>query len=173
MNFARLKNKLPVVEEHDYLEGVTNLDKAIQGIRKLSKDLVIYNVNDVDLTQLLIEEIFNFKRHSAISTVYDIGELKIPISVDFKTHLVRILQEATTNIIKYSEATEVKVLFEANEEQINLSIEDNGRGFNTKKVSNGIGLKNIQSRASAMNGKCNIFSREGKGTFIHVFVPII
>ena len=172
MTFARLKNKIPDIQAQDFQEGLTNLDRAIQAIRKLSKDLVIYNVNDVDLTQLLIEEIFNFKRNSAISTIYEIGELKIPLSVDFKTHLVRILQEATTNIIKYSEATEVKILFEANEEEINLSIEDNGRGFNTKKASTGIGLKNIQSRTSAMNGKCNIFSREGKGTFIHVFVPI-
>ena len=173
MIFARIKNKYPDIIEYGLQEGLENLDGAIQGIRKLSKDLVIYNVNDVDLTQLLIEEIFNFKRNSAIHTIYDIGELKIPISVDFKTHLVRILQEATTNIIKYSEATEVKILFEANEEQINLSIEDNGRGFNTKKANRGIGLKNIQSRTSAMNGKCNIVSREGKGTFIHVFVPIL
>ncbi len=173
MTFARLKNKYPDIVEYGFQEGLSNLDGAIQGIRKLSKDLVIYNVNDVDLTQLLMEEIFNFKRNAAISTVYDVGELKSPISVDFKTHLVRILQEATTNIIKYSEATEVKILFEANEEQINLSIEDNGCGFNTKKVNQGIGLKNIQSRTSAMNGKCNIVSREGKGTFIHVFVPLI
>ena len=173
MTFARLKNKYPSILENGLKEGLENLDGAIQEIRKLSKNLVIYNVNDIDLNQLLREEVLNFKRNSAIPTTYQIEEFITPISVDFKTHIVRILQEATTNIIKYSEATHVKILFEANKEQINLLIEDNGIGFNTKKTNLGIGLKNIQSRTSAMNGKCNIVSREGKGTFIHVFVPLI
>ena len=173
MNFARIKHKYPEIKAIEFEEGMSNLESAIQEIRKLSKNLVIYHIDDGDFAELLKDEILKFKKNTSIKTYYQIEVVSENITVDYKTHIIRILQEATTNIIKYAEATEVKIHFMAADDQMDLVIEDNGIGFNVKKNSVGIGLKNMQSRATAMNGRCNIVSQEGKGTFIHISVSLL
>jgi signal transduction histidine kinase len=55
---------------------------------------------------------------------------------------------------------------------INLTILDDGIGFKTNKVKKGIGLKNITSRVSQMNGEVKFLSNEDSGTTVSVHVPI-
>ena len=53
-----------------------------------------------------------------------------------------------------------------------VEIIDNGVGFNPKKKSNGIGLKNIESRISKLNGSIEIFSSRENGTKINIYIPL-
>lgn len=89
--------------------------------------------------------------------------------------LFRIIQELSTNIIKHSDATEVNIyLTQHGKNELNIIIEDNGKGFDPKKIkkNDGIGLKSIEKRIEEMGGIFNIDSRPPNGTTIIIDLPI-
>lgn len=66
--------------------------------------------------------------------------------------LYRIVQELFANSIKHSKGKRIEVVFNATEDHIKLHYQDDGVGIQTEKVGSGIGLKNIESRLSVLNG---------------------
>ncbi|WP_103072246.1 tetratricopeptide repeat-containing sensor histidine kinase [Aquimarina sediminis] len=89
-----------------------------------------------------------------------------------KVNLFRILQESMQNIFKHAHADLIKINFEYADGNINLTILDDGIGFVSSKVKKGIGLKNITSRVSQMNGEVQFISDNNSGTTVSVSVPI-
>jgi signal transduction histidine kinase len=89
--------------------------------------------------------------------------------------LFRVLQEIVNNIIKHSQATEVSIQLIRHDSEINMMVEDNGVGFDAKKIEefDGIGLKNIQSRIEFLNGKVDFDSQPGRGTIVNIEVPVV
>lgn len=90
--------------------------------------------------------------------------------------LLRIMQEACTNALKYADAKEICVVLEYTENDISLVIEDDGIGFNTKKKvakikNSGFGLSIMKERVHLLSGEIQIKSEEGKGTTISIRVP--
>ena len=82
-------------------------------------------------------------------------------------NIYRVIQEATLNIIKYAKATAAEVKLIREGEQLILTIQDNGIGFNVKEVKQyGLGLKHMEERMNQIGGHFNITSVEGKGTLI-------
>mgnify|MGYP005844687427 CR=1 FL=1 len=89
--------------------------------------------------------------------------------------IFRIIQEMCTNIMKYAKATEVSIyLTQHGDHELNLMIEDNGIGFDPKKIKskNGMGLRNIETRVEMMGGSFEIDSVLGNGTTITLNIPI-
>ncbi|MEL1239746.1 tetratricopeptide repeat-containing sensor histidine kinase [Flavobacterium flavipallidum] len=81
-------------------------------------------------------------------------------------NLYRIIQEAVNNSIKYSDANEISIDVNQVENQIQITIKDNGQGFDPENIERGNGLQNMQDRIEAMQGKFNLMSESGKGTKI-------
>ncbi|MFN8268441.1 MAG: ATP-binding protein [Chitinophagales bacterium] len=90
-----------------------------------------------------------------------------------KLMLYRIVQESVGNSIKYAHAEKIIVQLSADEQEISLLLEDNGKGFDVEKAKkkDGIGLKNIQLRTDYLKGKLEIES-SSKGTTIIVEIPL-
>lgn len=89
------------------------------------------------------------------------------VSNENKVHIYRISQEALHNVNKYAHATKCFIFIMKIGTQISLQIIDNGIGFETDKIKTGIGLKNIQQRASNMGGSFQITSKP-EGTTLEV-----
>ncbi|GCC51907.1 tetratricopeptide repeat protein [Chryseotalea sanaruensis] len=88
--------------------------------------------------------------------------------------LYRILQEWVTNIIKYAKATKVAINLVDNEDEISVTVEDNGEGFNVAELDKGSGngWKNIQSRLNLLKGNIEIDSKIGRnGTTLVLGIP--
>jgi two-component system NarL family sensor kinase len=84
--------------------------------------------------------------------------------------LYRIVQEATQNIVKHAEASQFEIsLSYVNELQ--LIIQDNGKGFEAKGDSEGFGLVGIQERVRLLHGQFNLDSQIGKGTTLTIDIP--
>jgi signal transduction histidine kinase len=88
-------------------------------------------------------------------------------------NLFRIVQEATHNINKFAKAKNVVISFVLDEQNICLSITDNGKGFDPENNTDGIGLKNIKQRVDNLNGKCIIQSIKNKSTSINIAIPVM
>jgi signal transduction histidine kinase len=88
--------------------------------------------------------------------------------------LYRIIQEWVNNIIKYSEATSIEVQLVGYEDEINVVIEDNGKGFDPAVLSQGKGngWRNIQTRLNLIRSTLDIDSRPNvKGTTLVIHLP--
>lgn len=87
--------------------------------------------------------------------------------------LFRIIQELITNIIKHAEATKATIQLTQHSQNLNIIVEDNGKGFDSKNLKEtGIGLQNIKKRVTHLNGKLTIDSTLGKGATILIDIPL-
>lgn len=86
--------------------------------------------------------------------------------------LFRITQEATNNSLKYANATQFEFIFREDEASIDLTIQDNGCGFDNVSKKAGYGLANIESRVEELSGKLAIESSNSNGTKIFLRIPI-
>jgi len=134
--------------------GVIAKNGLLPAIEKLAKSASITN-------QLKIE-------------VQDFG-LTERIDNSLEITIFRIIQELVTNIIKHADATEANISLTQLEDTINIIVEDNGKGFNTRKIihtENGMGLSSIEKRVEHLEGSMEVDSTPGKGTNILIDIPI-
>ena len=87
--------------------------------------------------------------------------------------LFRAMQELLGNAARHSQGTQVKVMLDMGDDRIRVSVEDNGKGFDSDAVMQGtsLGLKLIRERAEMLGGNFEIDSAVGKGTRISFAVP--
>jgi signal transduction histidine kinase len=88
--------------------------------------------------------------------------------------LYRVLQEALQSIAKDSRATQLSVLIETRNNEVILTVEDNGVGFDLEesRSSSGLGLVSIRERLHIVGGHLRIFSTKGSGTRLSAIVPL-
>ncbi|MEJ2082410.1 MAG: HAMP domain-containing protein [Acidobacteriota bacterium] len=93
-----------------------------------------------------------------------------------ETTLYRVAQEAVTNLIRHSEATQSSVVLMRNRESVTLLIDDNGVGFVPEDVvpssQRGLGLVGMRERVSECGGTLDIESARMKGTTVRVRIPL-
>ena len=88
------------------------------------------------------------------------------------THLYRIAQEATTNALRHSLATEIRIQLCQDESSLRLVVRDNGKGFALQgSGSNGTGLRIMRFRAQAIDGRLSVESAPGRGTTVSCTLP--
>jgi signal transduction histidine kinase len=86
--------------------------------------------------------------------------------------LLRISQEALSNVLKHARASEVRIDLSFDAHQARLSVRDDGRGFQVDRHPAGLGLTSMQNRTSALGGEWAISSGAGRGTEVRVSIPI-
>lgn len=145
---------------------------AIEDIRKLSQILVTPLIKHFGLSKAIegllddVHAVNSFQMDYRCETFYE-----EEISYEFKLNIFRIVQEQMNNIIKYSKANEVNIVLARNEENILLTIADDGVGFDINSPRKGIGLHNIASRTDVYNGILDIQSSPGNGCVMNIRFP--
>ena len=94
------------------------------------------------------------------------------LPLDIERALLRICQEALSNIVKHARAHEVKIALFFDSQHARLSVEDDGQGFQPEEVSESFGLISMQNRAKSLGGVWTIRSELGRGTDVRVSIPI-
>jgi two-component system sensor histidine kinase UhpB len=150
-------------------EIFTDIDKLITGaiteIRRLSHSLIPPSLNEVPLVEALVHFITVMKKGGMFEIkkdFYDFNE--DAISEKLKLAIYRIVQEQFTNIFKHAHAKNISLKLYHENGKLQLRIKDDGVGFNATSVSRGVGLMNIQTRASLFHGTAEIISAPGQGT---------
>jgi len=160
LSLVNLNLKTLTHGDYKKLETTSALvNKAITDLRALSKSLNPDAISKAGLIQLIKNDLEQLQKTGYFTTSLEIKEApEIPTTRLFI--LYRMIQEVLNNIIKHSEATEVKV--EITREVISFA--DNGKGFDLAEASNGLGLINLQQRAKLINAEVILTSNIGKGT---------
>ncbi|OFY87532.1 MAG: hypothetical protein A3F72_17965 [Bacteroidetes bacterium RIFCSPLOWO2_12_FULL_35_15] len=95
-----------------------------------------------------------------------------PIYKDSHREIFMVVKECLNNIVKHSTASIVNMKVRIVENDLTISIHDNGLGFNTDNYKAGSGLRNMKNRISAIYGKLSIESEPQKGTGICILIPL-
>jgi signal transduction histidine kinase len=143
-------------------------------IRKISHDLntdFVAGSGFIDIVKTLIENQSTAYQLEYSFEADDIIDWE-KVTNRTKIHIYRMLQETMQNIYKHANANQIKISFQLKNSVILLAIEDDGSGFDVNKARKGIGLKNIDSRVSDINGKAEVFSKIDLGTIIKIEIPV-
>jgi signal transduction histidine kinase len=89
---------------------------------------------------------------------------------EYKTCIYRVVQEALNNCSTHAHATRVRIRVQQEADRLTLSIQDNGRGFDSTQIK-GLGLLGIQERVARLSGECGIHSEPGSGTILTIHLP--
>lgn len=146
---------------------------AMSEIRKLSKSLLPPSLNRVGLIETLDDLISSLRPVNKMEFKTDwsnFDESQVPDKM--RLTIFRITQEQLNNIIKHSKASSVFISLSLVDGTVDLEIIDNGVGFDVAKKRSGVGLQNINTRASQHKGTMAVFSEPGKGCQLIVKFPL-
>jgi len=87
--------------------------------------------------------------------------------------LFRVAQEALANIARHARAGHVRVTLDASRKELELTIKDDGAGFEQSGSASGQGLSNMRARAAECGGRMEIISQSGGGTRIRMTIPVV
>lgn len=118
--------------------------------------------------KLLLQD---FSARTKINPEYTIN-LNHQISEEIKFTIYRVIQESLTNIIKHSEASQLKLELQTYPQYLYLLIKDNGKGFNPELNTTGFGLQGIKERIASINGNLQIDSGLDSGCAIAIKIPL-
>jgi signal transduction histidine kinase len=178
LNFQNLKRQNQTIKHQEnklYDKTDALLEEAYQKVRNIAhlKNLGVIGSEGLLVAVNKMAEKMSVLEHLKINVIpFGLTErLENTIEVT----LFRMIQELCTNIIKHSQATEVNIyLTQGTPAEINIIIEDNGKGFDPKSIvcKSGIGLKNMEKKVEQMGGTFTIDSILTKGTSIIIDLPL-
>jgi len=147
--------------------------QALKEMRLMVYEMRPLELQHTGLVKALQQRLDAVEKRSGTETQLEMeGAIHLPIPLE--EDLYRIAQEALNNAIKHSAATKITVRLHAENETLELEVEDNGTGLNIETVSNqgGMGLENMRERAHHLGGKLTLISKPGVGTNVKVIIPI-
>ena len=164
---AAVKNSLDVVileSDNNRLSVMRKLvEKAYNDVRFASHDLF-------DSAQLSEEELFSQHIQQLGNMVFPSNKYAFNVDIDDdalqniplekRFELIKVLKEAFTNIVKHSKASQVDLLVYQEQENLHISLKDNGIGFKKDIKKNSLGIKSMKKRIKKINGLLNINNNE-------------
>ncbi|WP_088125097.1 sensor histidine kinase [Roseivirga misakiensis] len=176
LHFSAVEEKIEKENpnKEKFLTASELLDLAAGEVRNISHDMM----SGVLAKFGLIPALEDLK-----TRISETGKLDLNLYVNIKDNLLsgeqelqlyRIVQELISNILKHSQATETNIQLNQNEGSVNLIVEDDGVGFDPKRLENadGIGLSNLKARVAKLEGTFHVDSGKGAGTTISIDIPV-
>jgi PAS domain S-box-containing protein len=150
------------------IENIISLaQNGIEESRRIQMDLRPSILDDLGILATIgwfTREFQKVYSHVSVEKEIQIEENSIPAAL--KTSLFRIIQEAMNNVAKHSKADLVRLILRKTADKIELSIKDNGAGFDLESIRQGLGLTSMRERTELSSGTFEIESAVGKGTTI-------
>ena len=171
--YLDLAQSSPELKDEMIQKSSRNILNVINEIRQLSRSLMDPAIGDLGLVDSIkdLTENINLTRKVEANLNID-EELEGLLDKNHKLTIFRIIQETTNNALKHAKATTVHISLVKVRNNIQITIEDNGVGFDLHSVKKGGGLKNIRNRAYLLNGTYTIDTAPGKGCRIIIKFPI-
>jgi signal transduction histidine kinase len=147
--------------------------ETLQEVRRLAVELRPAALDDFGLEPALERLASGFAEETGLKVELEsrLHDDRLPQEVE--TVLYRIVQEALTNIVKHADAGRVSIVVTQRAGSVGAIVEDDGRGFDPERESNGgIGLIGMRERVALLDGSLAIESAQGKGTTLVVEVPL-
>jgi NarL family two-component system sensor histidine kinase LiaS len=174
---AQLGTARGVLNGHDdsvkmHLNEAENLvSDVIQELTFLVQEIYPTALQEKGLAAILREHIFEWENRNDMKVQLTTRNER-RLSLDVEQALYRVTQETLANVARHSRANRVDISLVYNPDSVQLSISDDGQGFDTNQKLHGMGLRSIRERISSIRGTVQVQSAPGHGTRVLVQVPI-
>lgn len=168
-------NKLQLTERIN--SSIEILSNSISELSDISHSMNPELIESFGLIKTLEMEIEKMERPGLINFNYQVTGNPVFMNSQKELVIFRIIQEAFNNILKHAQAKNVLIQLFYNEEQIDVTVKDDGEGFVPENLTEGrnitakSGLLNMKKRAKLIEGNCEITSKPGSGTIIQLSIP--
>ncbi len=169
MNFTAVAKDYPVLAEigplHEIMDMIGN---TATDVRNTAHNLMPDVLTRYGLSNALMLYCEQINKSGQLRTDLQMYGNINELNESFTLLLYRIIQEMTQNIIKHAEADHAVIQIRKQDQQLNIVVEDNGKGFRTAATANGLGLQQLAARIESVQGEMLIDSTEGSGTVIYI-----
>jgi PAS domain S-box-containing protein len=175
MSLDRLQ-KAPNEEIHGSLAEIAGQVRKVESeIRTLSYVLHPPLLDEMGLRSALYWYIEGFSKRTNVHVEAEMPSDLPRLGLDMETALFRVIQESLTNVVRHSGSRKARVNLSVDFHSLNISIEDEGKGFDQRKTAggrkSGVGVQSMNDRIKLLGGKLEIRSGEG-GTRVLASVPL-
>jgi PAS domain S-box-containing protein len=177
-----------IIMQMETAKVVTPIDSKVRTLINTTHDLAreglaearrsVWALRPPQLTQQgLSHSLQNLVNRITIGTTlqahYKIQSSAYSLPSDIETNLLRIVQEATTNVLKHANASTILIELTFDSQSLHLRIQDNGAGFNPDHHQGlGFGLIGMRERVQNLGGQLTLRSQAGQGTELVAIVPL-
>lgn len=164
-----------IKKAYEHMKQLTN--ETIEATRVISFNLMPTALNDFGIASALKIFAHQAQTGNSLKISVQVSKPEKRYSQNIEINIYRIVQEAINNILKHADATLAKVKIEENNDLLELSITDNGHGFDQNKLKSTRqslihnGLENMKMRVSLLNGAFRLTTLDGEGTDIFIKLP--
>jgi signal transduction histidine kinase len=176
-SFTTMKGNMVMTPENQqaFERSMDMLDSSIRELRTVAHNMMPEALLRFGLDVALKDFCYEINQSGALHISYQsFGPEDVDIDQTVAITLYRIVQELINNTMKHSGASSAIVQLTKSYEQLFLTVEDDGKGFDSSilKASKGIGWVSIKNRVDFLKGKLDITSKEGEGTSVHIEIFI-
>ena len=161
----------PVSKEAMIKETEQSLDKAVQEVRVITKNLMPRHLEEHGLIAELEEMKHLVERSKSVKVQLRVIGFETRLNPLMEINLYRIINELVNNSLKHSGAGKININLSRDKKGLRVFFSDDGKGFSTDAKYEGIGLKNIESRINLFKGHYKIESAENTGTLFKINFP--
>lgn len=158
------------------LENQNLINSTLDEVRSISRDLHPFQLEKFGLKASIEELVEKISSHTDLFITKDLELPGSSLGTKKDLNIYRVIQEALNNIIKHSNATACKVKCHIENNNLNCSILDNGKGFDheiTVAKTRSLGLKTMNERIVNSGGKLTIKANKPSGTVVSFSIPIL
>jgi signal transduction histidine kinase len=150
------------------------IDTACDEVRYIANDLKPGSLEKLGLLEAIKDMLNRYKLDKGPEIVFQYYGFESggQIAASIALNIYRIIQELVNNSIKHAGANEIFVQLHKIGDQLTISVEDDGKGFNENVVRKGMGLENIKNRVNYLRGELTIESSDYQGTAFIIHLPL-
>jgi len=169
------ESKPELTTDEKFLSGIGLLDEASAELRNISHNIMPATLSKLGLIPALKNLCEKVISHKGLQVRFIAHDFENRADEQTEITIYRIVLELINNVVKHAAASRATVQLVKYPDYINITVEDNGRGFDTAKTADekkGIGLGSVAARVDYLKGKMDIDSMPGKGTTVVVDIPL-
>jgi len=155
-------------------DTISLIDKTVITVRRIATQLRPSILDDLGLIAAMEWQSEDFEKRSEIPTFFSANVLTLVVKPEIATVVFRVFQESLTNVLRHASANLVEANLLVDENGLELTIKDNGKGFVPSEIESKktLGLLGMKERVLLMGGTYQITSEPGKGTLVRIIVPL-
>jgi len=172
-HFTTIQNEIEQLSKLNLTEKTNNLiDEACIEVRRISHNMMPHALSLSGL-EGAIEDVGTYLKEQGYDVTVEITNLPEKIESTKEIMIYRLVQEIISNIRKHAHAKNILIQLVGHKQEINLLIEDDGKGFNLQEAvaKGGLGLKSIHSRVAYLDGTIDWDTQPNNGTSLTINIP--
>ncbi len=156
----------------EYRKAYSLLDDACNEVRNISNNMQPGALLSMGVVPAISDMVIRFQSEETPKIDFQHFDVTDSLEPTTALNIYRIVQELLTNSLKHANASHILIQLNQKDDELMITVEDDGAGYNPDAVDKGMGTGNIASRVNFLKGDLNIYSVTDEGTSTLITIPL-